>query len=105
MDDPTVKYFKEFSAKLKNENYHSFVHIGSCSLYIAHGTIQIDAEKSEWALKKLLKGASIIFLNTPATKEDYESVTGYSTYPRSFSYELYGLSLLYFQKVLLRVFS
>lgn len=100
-----MKYFKEFSAKLKNENYHSLVHIGSCSLYIEHGTIQIDAEKSEWALRKLLKRANIIFFNTPATKEDYESIRGYSTYPRSFSYELYGLSLLYFKKVLLRVFS
>ena len=100
-----MKYFKEFSAKLKNENYHSLVHTGSCSLYIEHGTIQIDAEKSEWALRKLLKRANIIFFNTPATKEDYESITGYSTYPRSFSYELYGLSLLYFKKVLLRVFS
>lgn len=79
--------------------------IDGFSLHIMHGAFRTSAEKSEWALKKLLKGANIIFLNTPATKEDFESVTGYSTYPRSFSYELYGLSLLYFKKVLLRVFS
>ena len=44
----------------------------------------------------------------PPTREDYESITGCSTYPRqpilcSTWYELFGLSLLYFKKGILYV--
>ena len=37
MDDPTVnmKFFESFLSKLKNENYHSLVDIGSCSPHCA----------------------------------------------------------------------
>ena len=86
MDGPNVnlKFFQEFSAKFKVENYHSLVDIGSCSLHIVHGAFRTGAEKSEWSLKKLLKGAYTILHNTPARREDFESVTGSSTYPLSF---------------------
>ena len=69
-----MTFFQEFSAKFKNENYHSCVDIGSCSLCIAHGTFRTSAEKSECALKKLLKGAYMILHNTPARMENLQPI-------------------------------
>ena len=62
-------FFKEFSEKLKNENYHTSIDIGSCSLHIKHGTFRTNTEKSEQALKKLLEVAFVILHNTPRRRE------------------------------------
>ena len=57
MDGPNVnlKYFKEFAADFKEDNFHSLVDIGSCSLHIVHGAFKTGAEKLEWSLTKFLK--------------------------------------------------
>ena len=92
-----MKTCQEFAAKFRNENYHSLADVSSCSLHIVHGAFRTSAEKSEWALKKLLKGAYMILHNTPARRKDCESVTGSSTYHRRFfptPYKLFGLSLI-----------
>ena len=75
MDEPNVnlKFFKEFAASFKEDNFHSLVDIGSCSLHIVHGAFKTGAEKSEWGLKKFLKAAYIILHDSPACREDYES--------------------------------
>ena len=82
--------------------------IDGFSLHIMHGAFWTSAEKSEWALKKLVKDAYMILHNTLARRKDYKSVTGSSTYPLSFCptwFELFGLSLLYFKNALLFAFS
>ena len=86
MDEPNVnlKFFKEFAADFKEDNFHSLVDIGSCSLHIDHGALKTGAEKSEWGLKKFLKAAYTILHDSPAHREDYESVTGSSKYPLNF---------------------
>jgi len=52
MDGPNVnlKFFREFSTEFRENN------IGSCSLHILHGSFTRGAEKTEWNLKKLMKG-------------------------------------------------
>jgi hypothetical protein len=86
MDGPNVnlKFFREFSSQFKETNNHSLVNIGSCCLHVINGSFARGVEKSEWGLKKLLKGAYHLLHNTPARREDYESLTGSSTYPLSF---------------------
>ena len=86
MDGPNVnlKFYQEFCRKRKDEKYHSLIDIGSCSLHIIHGSLKTGAEKSNWGIKKLLKGAYTLLHDTPARREDYESITASSTYPLSF---------------------
>ena len=86
MDGPNVnkKFYEDFSRKFGDENYHKLIGIGSCSLHIVHGAFRAGAEQSEWELKKFLKEAFTVFHNSPAGREDHESVTGSSLYPLSF---------------------
>lgn len=110
MGDPIViiKIFQEFSANFNNENYHPFVDIGSCSLYIVCRVFRTGAAKPEWTLKKVLNGPYIILYNTPTTRENYKNVEKISTYACSFfqiQYESFRLSLLYFKNVILFVSS
>ena len=79
-----LKFFKEFAADFKEDNFPSLVDIGSCSLHIVQGAFKTGAEKSEWGLKKFLKAAYTILHDSPARREDYESVTGSSKYPLNF---------------------
>ena len=81
MDEPNVnlKFYQEFYRKRKDEKYHSLIDIGSCSLHIIHGSLKTGAEKSNWDIKKLLKGAYTMLHDTPARREDYESITTSST--------------------------
>ena len=70
-----LKFFKEFVADFKVDNFHS---------HIVHGAFKTCAEKSGWGLKKFLKAVYTIFYNSPARREEYESVTGSSKYPLNF---------------------
>ena len=110
MNDPTViiNFFQKISANFNDENYHSFVDIGSCTLHIVRIAFRIGAAKPEWTLKKVLNGAYMILYNTPATMENYKNVKTFSTYARDFlqiQHESFGLSPPYFKNVLLFVSS
>ena len=76
MDDHNfnIKFHQEFSAHFKESNTRSHIDIDSCSLHIIHRRFTTGAEKSGWKLRKVLKGAYHILHNTPARKEDYESL-------------------------------
>ena len=78
MGDPNVniKFHQEFSTHFKERNSKSLIRIGSCSLHIIHINFTSGAEKSGRKLQKGLKGAYHILHNTPAHREDCESLTG-----------------------------
>ena len=86
MDGPNVnlKFYQEFVQKRKDENYHSLIDIGSCGLHVIHGSLGTGVDDSQWALKKLMKGAYQLFHDIPALRDDYESITGSTTYPFSY---------------------
>ena len=42
------------------------------------------AQKSNWNLKKIIKGCYILFHNIPAGRDDYQSVTGSEKFPLKF---------------------
>jgi hypothetical protein len=48
MDGPNVnlKFYNEFSAKFKEENCHSSIDIGTCSLHTVHNSFRTGAEKT-----------------------------------------------------------
>ena len=86
MDGPNVnlKFYQEFVQKRKDENYHSLIDIGSCGLHVIHGSLGTGVDDSQWALKKVMKGAYQLFHDIPALRDDYESITRSSTYPFSY---------------------
>ena len=73
MDGPNVnlKFFKEFAADFKEDNFCSLVGIGS--LHIGHSAFKTGPEKLEWGLKKFFKAAYTILHDSPGRREDYES--------------------------------
>ena len=79
-----LKFYQEFSTPFKENNSHSLLDIGSCSLHIVHRSFTTGAEKSGWKLKNLLKGAYYILHNSPAGRETYESTTGSPVYRLKF---------------------
>ena len=77
MNGPNVnmKFFEELSQHHKERSFHSLISIGSCGLHIAHGSLSRGETKS---------GVYYVLHNSPARREDYESVTGSNSYPLSF---------------------
>lgn len=98
----TLTFFLKNFCKIEEWEL-SWVDIGSCSLHIKHGTFGTNAEKSEQALKKLLKVAFVILHNTPGRREILQPILAVFACPTR--YELCGLSLRYFKNVLLYAFS
>ena len=78
------KYFEALENYRAECELPKLINIGSCSLHIIHGAFQTGAEKSSWNLKKTLRGIWQILHDSPARREDYEAVTGSTTYPLSF---------------------
>ena len=48
------------------------------------GSFKDGAEKSSWDIQKTLKGSYQILHDTPARREDYETVTNSNLYPKNF---------------------
>ena len=63
MDGPNVnlKFYKQFSAKFKEENSHSLIDIGTCSLHTVHNRFRTGAEKTGWEIKKVVEGSFLCF--------------------------------------------
>ena len=49
-----------------------------------HGSFKTGAETTNWNLKKSMKASFTTLNDTPARREDFESVTGSTTYPLPF---------------------
>ena len=67
---------KEFSKLRADDSVHSLADIGTCSLHSVHGSTKTEEFASKWGLKKIMKSAYTILLDSPACGEDYASVSG-----------------------------
>ena len=85
MDGPNVnhKFYKELVKIRKSQMFHKMIDIGSCTLHILSGSFKTGAEKSSWDIQKTLKGSYQILHDTPARREDYETVTNSNLYPKN----------------------
>ena len=86
MDGPAVnwKFYEVLQQDRKEKGYPQLINIGSCGLHTIHGGFKTGAEKTDWNLKGVMKAAFTILHDSPARREDYESVTGSQTYPLPF---------------------
>ena len=86
MDGPAVNW-KFFEALM---NYRSecelpqLINIVSCSLHTLHGALRTAVVSTSWKFKQTLNGIWQILHESPARREDFESVTGASKYPLFF---------------------
>ena len=86
MDGPSVnhKFLKGVVKEREECKIPSLIDIGSCSLHVIHGAFRLGAEKSGWKVKKTLRGLWQIFHDSPARRDDYEALSGSTTYPLAF---------------------
>ena len=86
MDGPSVNLkFYDCIIKQREENeQHALVNIGTCGLHTIHGAFRNGAQKSDWNIKKVLKGSYILLHDSPARRDDYQSVTGSEKFPLQF---------------------
>ena len=83
MDGPSVtwKFYNALNNQRDECKLPTLIDIGSCSLHIVNGAFQSGAENTGWRIKLTLKGVYQLFHDSPARREDYEIVTGSTTYP------------------------
>ena len=86
MDGPAVNW-KFFDALM---NYRSecelpqLINIDSCSLHIVHGVLETAVESTSWKIKQTLKSIWQILHESPARREDFESITETNKFPLFF---------------------
>ena len=83
MDGPSTNWAFYASLQLhrEKEELPQLLNIGSCVMHIVHGAFKTGAESTSWELKNILKGACILFHDTPARRDDYTSITGSIDFP------------------------
>ena len=86
MDGPKVnlKFLQELQNERSESGLSPLIDIGTCPLHIINGAFQTGAEHCGWTIKKTLKGIWQLFHDSPARRDDYETLTGSVTYPMSF---------------------
>ena len=86
MDGPSVnlKFCNEIVQDRQENMVQSLTDISSCRIHIVYGSFKTGAEKTGWNLKGLPKGSFQFLHDTPARREDYETVTGSNKYPLFF---------------------
>ena len=86
MDGPCInlKSYKELTNERSDSGIHALIDLGSCSLHIANVACQRGAKQSGWNSKKTLKSAGQVFHDSPARRDDYDILTGSTTFPMAF---------------------
>ena len=86
MDGPSVNLkFYDKLVKFRQEcELPQLINIGICGLHVNHGALKTGIEKTEWDIKKTMKGSFHVLHDTPARRSDYSSVTGSDVFPLFF---------------------
>ena len=86
MDGPVVnlKFLEKLQKdRLENEQ-HELVNIRSCGLHTIHGAFKTGAESTSWNIRKTLHGSYQILHDSPARRDDFETITTSGIYPFNF---------------------
>ena len=76
MDRPSVnvKLHQVVRDDRKDKGFSHLLDIGTCGLDILQESFKTGIEKSEWEMKSLMKASFSILHDSPARRNDYESV-------------------------------
>ena len=86
MDGPSTnwKFLDLLNRSRADQQLPKLLNVGRSSLHNLHGAFKAGSEKASWEMKSVLK-ASLHFLHdTPARRDDFISVTGFSVFPLYF---------------------
>ena len=88
MDGPNMswKFFDSFcSARAQTDpGLPHLLNVGSCGLHVVHGAFKFGVTATGWKLDSLLRSLYYMFSDSPARREEYETLAGSSTWPLSF---------------------
>ena len=82
VDGPNInlKMLQKINEEHTANEFHHLISVGSCGLHTVHGAFHTGAEAIDWSIKKILRGAYIVFHDSPARREDYQEITGSDTF-------------------------
>ena len=82
VDRPSVnlKFYKKLANERSDSGISALLDFGSWSLHIVNSVFQRGTEQSGWNVKKTLKSAWEWFHDSPARRDDYETLTGSTTF-------------------------
>ena len=86
MDSPSVnlKFLQKVQGDRAENKQPALIDIGSCGLHTLHGAFICGAQSTGWKLKEILGGSYQILYDSPARRDDYQSVTDSVIYPLKF---------------------
>lgn len=79
MDGPNVNFkFFEMLQEEHGELYGGMAVVGTCGLHTVHNALKSGF--SSWQIEKILRALHTLFLNVPARREDFITVTKSNTF-------------------------
>ena len=63
---------------------HELINIGSCGRHAIYGAFTTEAESTSWDIRKTLHGSYQILHDSPASRDDFETITASDIYPFNF---------------------
>ena len=83
MDGPNVNwsFHNKFETNKRGSFNSGIVNVQSCSLHKIHNAFKQVAEESGWQIPQFLKALHMLFHETPARREDYETMTFSDVFP------------------------
>ena len=87
MDGPSVnlKFLQKVQDDRVENEQPALIDIGNCGLHAVHGAFKCGAQSLGWKLKDILSGSYQILHDSPARRDDYQSVTDSVIYSLKFS--------------------
>ena len=83
MDGPNVnkKFYQNITADRSEKLFHALMDLGTCSLHSINGSVK-NGFKTEYMknVKKVLTGVFQLLNSSPARRDDYQSITGSTTF-------------------------
>ena len=77
MDGPSVnlKFLQKVQDDRVENEQPTLIYVWSCGLHNVHGALKYGAQSTGWKLKEILSGSYQIVHDSPARRDDFESVT------------------------------
>ena len=60
------------------------INVGTCGLHVVHGALRRGTQKTKWDVDSILKALYKLFDESPAKREDYNTINGSNKFPLPF---------------------
>ena len=86
MDGPSInlRFLQKVQYDRVENEQPALINIGNCGLHTVDGAFKCGAQSTGWKLKEILSGSYQILHDSPARRDNYQSVTDSVIYPLKF---------------------